>query len=286
MEQSYVQVQWCRYRAVEPVFNPIWEIPSWKSHKWDGKETAILEESMRINKYLSASGYCSRREADRLLAEGRITIDGETAVLGSKVCPGQKVCVDGRMIQNSQTKILIAMNKPVGIVCTSSSREKDNIVDYLHFEHRIYPVGRLDKESTGLILLTNDGELTDRILRGRNGHEKEYIVEVNKRLKPEILQAMRQGVPILDTITKPCDIYRLDDRRFRSILTQGLNRQIRRMCEYFGYKVVTLKRVRIMNIELGDLPEGAWRPVTPNEWEELEKSLKGQKFYNEGIRAD
>lgn len=241
---------------------------------------------MRINKYLSASGYCSRREADRLLAEGRITIDGETAVLGSKVCPGQKVCVNGRMIQNSETKILIAMNKPVGIVCTSSSREKDNIVDYLHFEHRIYPVGRLDKESTGLILLTNDGELTDRILRGRNGHEKEYIVEVNKRLKPEILQAMRQGVPILDTITKPCDIYRLDDRRFRIILTQGLNRQIRRMCEYFGYKVVTLKRVRIMNIELGDLPEGAWRPVTPNEWEELEKSLKGQKFYNEGIRAD
>lgn len=246
----------------------------------------IVNETVRINKFLSTSGYCSRREADRLVEEERVTIDGKIAVPGTKISFGQTVCVDGDPIQTLDKKVLIAFHKPAGIVCTTSKKEKDNIVDYIHFDSRIYPVGRLDKDSTGLILLTNDGELTDRILRGRNGHEKEYIVEVNQTIRPEIIDAMRQGVPILDTMTKPCAIDILDKKRFRIVLTQGMNRQIRRMCEYFDYKVVTLKRVRILNIELGSLPEGQWRPVTPQEWEELEKSLKGQKFYNERSGAD
>ena len=160
-------------------------------------------------------------------------------------------------------------------------KEKNNIVDYLHFPTRIYPVGRLDKDSTGLILLTNDGELTDRILRGKNNHEKEYLVTVQKPLRPEIVRAMEQGVPILDTMTRPCQIIQIDSHTFRIILTQGLNRQIRRMCEYFGYKVITLKRVRVMNIHLGELKEGTWREITGNELEELKNALKGQKFYNE-----
>ena len=245
-----------------------------------------MDEITRINKYLSVSGFCSRREADRLLEQGRVTIDGQTAVLGDRVHPEQNVCVDGKQICTSDERILIALNKPEGIVCTSSKQDKDNIIDFIHFEKRVYPVGRLDKDSTGLILLTNDGELMDRILRGRNGHEKEYEVTVNKPMKKEVLQAMSQGVPILNTMTKPCRIERLDQRCFRMILTEGLNRQIRRMCEYFGYRVVTLRRVRIMNIELGDLPVGKWRYVSPDELQKLEQSLKGQKFYNERAGSD
>ncbi len=245
-----------------------------------------MDEITRINKYLSVSGFCSRREADRLLEQGRVTIDGQTAVLGDRVHPEQNVCVDGKQICPSDERILIALNKPEGIVCTSSKQDKDNIIDFIHFEKRVYPVGRLDKDSTGLILLTNDGELMDRILRGRNGHEKEYEVTVNKPMKKEVLQAMAQGVPILNTMTKPCRIERLDQRCFRMILTEGLNRQIRRMCEYFGYRVVTLRRVRIMNIELGDLPVGKWRYVSPDELQKLEQSLKGQKFYNERAGSD
>ncbi len=240
-----------------------------------------MEEKMRINKYLSSAGVCSRREADRLLEAGRVTIDGVPAGLGDQVQSGQRVCVDGKRVGQSEAQVLIAFHKPEGVVCTSSKKDANNIIDYIQFPTRIYPVGRLDKDSKGLILLTNDGELTDRILRGRNGHEKEYIVTVNKPIKKEVLQAMRQGVPILDTITRPCEIEQINDKCFRIILTQGLNRQIRRMCEYFGYRVITLKRVRIMNILLGDLPEGSWRHVTEKELEQLEKSLKGQKFYNE-----
>lgn len=245
-----------------------------------------MEEAVRINKYLSTCGFCSRREADRLLGEGRVTVDGSTAGMGDRVHGGQTVRVDGTIIQNPEGRTVIAFHKPAGIVCTSSKKEKNNIIDYLHFDKRIYPVGRLDKDSTGLILLTNDGELTDRILRGRNGHEKEYIVRINKPIKKEIVRAMEQGVPILGTMTRPCRIDLLNPRTLRMVLTQGMNRQIRRMCEYFGYRVVTLKRVRIMNIELGDLPEGTWRDVTEEELYELEKSLKGQKFYNERVGTD
>lgn len=240
-----------------------------------------MDEKMRINKYLSAAGFCSRREADRLLEAGRITIDGVPAEMGAQVYPGQKVCVDEKLVGQTEERVIIAFHKPEGIVCTSSKKDENNIIDYIDYPTRIYPVGRLDKDSKGLILLTNDGELTDRILRGRNGHEKEYIVTVNKPIKKEVLKAMTQGVPILDTITRPCQIVRLNDRCFRIILTQGLNRQIRRMCEYFGYRVVSLERIRIMNIMLGDLPEGKWRHVSGEELEQLENALKGQKFYNE-----
>ena len=234
-----------------------------------------MDEQLRINKYLSSIGYCSRREADRLLEQGKIQVDGHTAFVGERITKEQYITVNGIPVGEKPKEIVIAFNKPKGIVCTSSVKEKNNIVDYLHFPTRIYPVGRLDKDSTGLILLTNDGELTDRILRGKNNHEKEYLVTVQKPLRPEIVRAMEQGVPILDTMTRPCQIIQIDSH------TQGLNRQIRRMCEYFGYKVITLKRVRVMNIHLGELKEGTWREITGNELEELKNALKGQKFYNE-----
>lgn len=240
-----------------------------------------MDEKMRINKYLSSSGYCSRREADRLLEQGRVTIDGRKAELGDRAGEGEKVCVDGKPVYPEKKRIVIAFHKPAGVVCTSSRKEKNNIIDYIRFPQRIYPVGRLDKDSTGLIFLTNDGELMDRILRGKNGHEKEYIVQVNRPIKPEILAAMSQGVPILDTMTRPCKIEPMNERTFRIVLTQGLNRQIRRMCEYFGYKVTKLKRVRIMNVVLDGLQEGKWRYLSEEELRIMEKSLKGQKFYNE-----
>ena len=240
-----------------------------------------MGEQLRINKYLSSIGYCSRREADRLIEPGKITIDGHIALVGEQVTKDQLITINGISVGDKPREIVIAFNKPKGIVCTSSKKEKNNIIDYLHFPTRIYPVGRLDKDSTGLILLTNDGDLTDRILRGKNNHEKEYLVTVQKPLRPEIIHAMEQGIPILDTITRPCHIIQIDSHTFRIILTQGLNRQIRRMCEYFGYKVLTLKRVRVMNIHLGELPEGTWREITGNELIELKTALKGQKFYNE-----
>lgn len=240
-----------------------------------------MEEQIRLNKYLSTCGYCSRREADRLLELGRVSVDGSPAGLGDKVMSGQCVCVDGQPVVKNTDRVVIAFHKPAGVVCTNSKKDRDNIIDYIGLMERIYPVGRLDKDSTGLILLTNDGELTDRILRGRNGHEKEYIVRVNRPIKGKVLEAMRQGVPILDTMTRPCQVEKIDERTFRIILTQGLNRQIRRMCEYFGYRVVSLKRIRIMNIYLDILPEGKWRYLTEEELKVLEQSLKGQKFYNE-----
>ena len=210
-------------------------------------------EFIRINKFLSEAGVCSRRGADRLVEEGRVTIDGKVAVLGDQILPGQKVLVDGREIQREDEKILLAFHKPKGIVCTAEKREKNNIIDYLHYPKRIYPVGRLGNE----------------ILRARNFHEKEYIVTVNRPVTDEFLRGMAGGVPILDTITRKCKVEKLDKRKFRIVLTQGLNRQIRRMCEYFGYRVVKLVRVRIMNIKLGDLPVGKYRDLTHQEWEGL-----------------
>ena len=203
------------------------------------------------------------------MEEGRVTIDGKVAVLGDQILPGQKVLVDGREVQREDEKILLAFHKPKGIVCTAEKREKNNIIDYLHYPKRIYPVGRLDKDSEGLILLTNDGELGNEILRARNFHEKEYIVTVNRPVTDEFLRGMAGGVPILDTFTRKCKVEKLDKRKFRIVLTQGLNRQIRRMCEYFGYRVVKLVRVRIMNIKLGDLPVGKYRDLTHQEWEGL-----------------
>lgn len=224
-------------------------------------------DAIRINKYLSDCGYCSRREADRLLEGGRITIDGKQAIIGMKVVAGQIVCVDGVQVKKEEEEILIAFHKPKGIVCTTSKKDKNNIVDYINYGKRIYPIGRLDKDSEGLILLTNQGELVDKILRGSNYHEKEYIVHVDKKITNEMIETMKKGIYLneLEKTTRPCSITVLDETCFKIILTQGLNRQIRRMCETVGYQVVSLKRIRIMNIELGRLKAGTYRKVTPME---------------------
>lgn len=232
---------------------------------------------MRINKYLSAQGVCSRREADRLLEAGRITVDGVTAMCGQQVDDNSVICIDGSRISDEKPQdVLMAFNKPRGIVCTTTDNQgKNNIVDYIGYDKRIYPVGRLDKDSDGLILLTNNGEITDKILRSVNGHEKEYVVKVNKKITDTFLKSMADGVYLkeLDVTTKPCSISRINNYTFRIILTQGLNRQIRRMCQESGYKVESLTRVRIMNIELGGLKIGEYRIVEGKEKSMLYESL-------------
>lgn len=230
-----------------------------------------MAEGIRINKYLSEAGVCSRREADRQIENGNVTIDGKTAETGSRVLPGQKVCFMGKPVEKEEEKILIAVNKPIGIVCTAEKREKDNIVDFINYPKRIYPVGRLDKDSSGLILMTNQGEIVNKMMRSGNMHEKEYIVTVNKTVSDFFLRGMAGGVPLteLGITTRKCQVEKLGKRKFKIILTQGYNRQIRRMCEYFGYRVEALKRVRIMNIQLGDLEQGKYRHVTGEEYREL-----------------
>ena len=230
-------------------------------------------EQIRLNKFLSDAGVCSRREADRLAEQGLITVDGETAVVGMKIHPDAQVKVRGKRIKKEEEKVLLAFHKPAGVVCTAEKREKNNVIDYLNYPLRIYPVGRLDKDSTGLLLLTNDGELVNKIMRAGNYHEKEYIVRVNRPLTEEFCRKMASGVPILDTVTRTCKVEPVDEMTFRIVLTQGLNRQIRRMCEALGYRVIALKRVRIMNIKLGDLKEGAWRRVEGKERETLNQLL-------------
>lgn len=237
-------------------------------------EEIKMEQEVRLNKFLSEAGVCSRREADRMVERGRILVDGIPAKMGQKVRPSQKIEVDHKVIQKEEEKILLAFNKPRGVVCTTSKKDKDNIVDYINYGKRIYPIGRLDKDSEGLILLTNQGELVDKILRGSNYHEKEYIVTVNKKITPEFLRAMGSGVPILDTVTRACELEQIGPRTFRIILTQGLNRQIRRMCEYFSYRVIELTRVRVMNIGLGRLKKGTYRKIVGKELEELVKLLE------------
>ena len=233
-----------------------------------------MQEGIRINKYLSAAGVCSRREADRLLDAGAVQIAGRAASAGDRVMPGEQVFVRGKLIVPEEKRILLAVNKPKGIVCTAEKREKNNIVDYLDYPVRIYPVGRLDKDSEGLLLMTNEGDLVNKIMRAGNYHEKEYIVTVNKPVTDSFLRGLAGGVPILDTMTRKCKVERIGKRSFRMILTQGLNRQVRRMCEYFDYRVVNLKRVRIMNIRLGDLETGQYREITGEELRTLEKLLK------------
>ena len=232
---------------------------------------------MRINKYLSAQGVCSRREADRLLEAGRITVDGVTAMCGQQVDDNSVICIDGSRISDEKPQdVLMAFNKPRGIVCTTTDNQgKNNIVDYIGYDKRIYPVGRLDKDSDGLILLTNNGEITDKILRSVNGHEKEYVVKVNKKITDTFLKSMAEGVYLkeLDVTTKPCSISRINNYTFRIILTQGLNRQIRRMCQESGYKVESLTRLRIMNIELGGLKIGEYRIIEGKEKTMLYESL-------------
>lgn len=232
-------------------------------------------EAVRLNKFLSEAGVCSRREADRLIEAGKVYVDGCRADMGMKVMPGQEVICRGKRVVHEEKPVLLAVNKPKGIVCTAANSrvEKDNIVDFIKYPQRIYPVGRLDKDSEGLILMTNQGDIVNKILRGSNDHEKEYLVQVNRPVTAQFLEAMAAGVPILDTVTKPCRIEPLGKREFRIILTQGLNRQIRRMCEYLGYRVTDLKRVRIMNIKLGNLKSGEYRELTGEEQEGLLKEL-------------
>lgn len=224
----------------------------------------------RINKYLSEVGYCSRRAADKLIAEGRVTINGKVPEMGTKVVTGDEVKVDGEAVSTPKDKpVYIAFNKPIGIVCTTDTRvEKDNIIDFINYPKRIFPIGRLDKPSEGLIFLTNDGDIVNKILRARNNHEKEYLVTVDKPITPDFLKKMRNGIPILDTVTRKCEVNQLSTYQFRIILTQGLNRQIRRMCEYLDYRVKKLKRTRIMNVHL-DLPVGTWRDLTDKELEQI-----------------
>ena len=235
----------------------------------------------RINKYLSEVGYCSRRAADRLIEEGKVTINGEISEMGTKVKEDDQVEVEGQIIEKlTNQKIYLAFHKPVGIVCTTDRRvEPDNIIDFIKYPKRIFPIGRLDKNSEGLIFLTNDGDIVNKILRARNNHEKEYIVIVNRQINKDFIQRMSNGVEILETITKNCIVKQLGAKKFKIILTQGLNRQIRRMCEALGYRVKSLKRVRIMNIKL-DIPKGKYREFTKGELFELNRLLeKSQKHF-------
>ena len=225
---------------------------------------------MRINKYLSQIGICSRREADKLVDSGRIKINDEIAVLGTKIKEGDKITIDNKLIKPKKKKtILIAFNKPKGIVCTTNRLiEKNNIIDYINFPERIFPIGRLDKLSEGLIFLTNDGSVVNKVLRSRNNKEKEYLVEVNKNITTNFVRQMSNGIPILNTVTKNCKLVKVSTTTFKIILTQGLNRQIRRMCEFLGYKVLSLKRTRIMNIKL-DIETGKWRHLTSHELDSI-----------------
>jgi len=241
------------------------------------------KEAVRINKYLSELGYCSRRAADKLIDEGRITVNGNPVVMGLKVTAQDNIVVDGVSINKKGDKpVYIAFNKPVGIVCTTDTRfEKNNIIDYINYPTRIFPIGRLDKPSEGLIFLTNDGDIVNKILRARNHHEKEYMVTVNKPITKEFVTKMSKGVPILDTVTRPCKVTQTHKNQFRIILTQGLNRQIRRMCEYLGYNVITLKRIRIMNVTL-DVGKGKWRHLTKKELAEINRLVADSKKTFEG----
>lgn len=228
----------------------------------------------RLNKFIADSGYCSRREADRLIEEGRVQVDNRTGVLGDKILPGMTVVVDGHSLTGEGEKVYLLLNKPAGIVCTADPREPMNVVDYLNYPIRIFPVGRLDKDSEGLLLMTSDGEIVNRLLRAAGGHEKEYEVEIDRPVTREFVEKMMAGVPILDTVTLPCKVRKTGERSFNIILVQGLNRQIRRMCEALGCNVRKLRRIRIMNLRLGHMQPGQWREVTPDELNTLLMELK------------
>lgn len=226
-------------------------------------------EEIRLNKYISETGFCSRREADKLIESGRVTINGVKALMGTRVKEGTDVRVDGKPIKRTNELVYIALNKPVGITCTTEKKIKGNIVDFVNHKERIFPIGRLDKDSQGLIFLTNDGDIVNKILRAGNNHEKEYIVKVDKDITDRFISYMSKGVRILGTVTKECHVEKINRNTFKIILTQGLNRQIRRMCETLGYNVIKLNRVRIMNVTLDKLPMGKWRNLTSKELREI-----------------
>jgi 23S rRNA pseudouridine2604 synthase len=234
-------------------------------------------DSIRINKAISDSGYCSRRQADTLIEAGHVTINGEEATLGDRVIPGDEIKVEGKTIVENENLVYIALNKPVGITCTTDRRIPGNVVDFINHKERIFHVGRLDKPSEGLLFMTNDGDIVNKILRAGNRHEKEYIVKVDRPVTSDFLKRMRNGVPILDTVTKKCEVEQLSRYVFRIVLVQGLNRQIRRMCEYLGYEVQELKRIRIMNISLGKLKTGDWRDLTKEELNGLKNAVSDSK---------
>ncbi len=235
---------------------------------------------MRINNFISGNGICSRREADLLIKDGKVTINGKLAVIGETVSPEDVVLVNGKKINSKEKHVYIVFNKPVGITCTTDRNIKDNIIDFIKHKERIFPIGRLDKDSEGLIMLTSDGDIVNKILRSENNHEKEYIVKVDKVITDKFINGMINGVKIYNpvknkyTITNKCKIYKINNYTFRIILTQGLNRQIRRMCSHFGYNVINLKRIRIMNIKLNDLKIGEYRDITKDEYEKLMNILK------------
>lgn len=232
-----------------------------------------MEELKRINKYIAETGFCSRREADKLIEQNRITINGKIPEMGTKVGPGDEVRIDGKLISEKKVRpIYLAFHKPVGIECTTNQSVKGNIIDFINYPERIFPIGRLDKDSEGLILMTNDGDIVNKILRSRNNHGKEYIVTVNKPITDRFIQRMANGIPILGTVTKKCKVEQISKYVFRIVLTQGLNRQIRRMCEYLGYEVTALKRIRIINISL-DVPVGKYRELTTQEIKELNQII-------------
>lgn len=234
---------------------------------------AMETQQTRINKFLSESGYCSRREADKLLEQGRITINGKVPEMGTKVSADDEIRVDGKLIlEKTEKPVYLAFNKPVGIECTTNRKVRDNIVDYINYPKRIFPIGRLDKASEGLIFMTDDGDIVNKILRARNNHEKEYIVTVNRPITDRFIERMSNGVPILDTVTRKCKVEQISKYVFRIILTQGLNRQIRRMCEYLGYEVTALKRIRIINISL-DVHVGRYRELTDAEIKQLNQLI-------------
>ena len=245
------------------------------------------DRQVRINKYLSEVGYCSRREADKLIEAGRVTVNGHVPEMGTKVSPSDKIQVDGKEIREKEGSfVYLAFNKPVGIVCTTDTRvEKNNIIDYINYPKRIFPIGRLDKDSEGLILLTDDGDIVNKILRASNNHEKEYRVTVDKPISQTFIERMSNGIPILDRVTKKCEVIKLSSNEFKIVLTQGLNRQIRRMCEYLNYEVRTLKRIRIMNINL-DMPVGTYRELTTAEMDELQQLLTTSKKSVVPIQTD
>lgn len=236
------------------------------------KEQKSNTEEIRLNKFLSDAGFCSRRQADRLIEEGHVKVNNETALMGQKVTLLDKVTVDGKEVSREEEQIVIAFNKPVGVECTTDKNNPDNIVDYINYKKRIYPIGRLDKNSQGLILLTNDGALVNNILKASNYHEKEYVVTVDKPITEEFIKQLSKGVKILDQVTRPCVVKKVNKHTFNIILTQGLNRQIRRMCETLGFKVQKLKRVRIMGVHLDNLPIGNYRNLTNSELDSLKKN--------------
>ena len=232
------------------------------------------DESTSLNKFISQTGICSRREADKWIEAGKVKINGIVDKKGNRVGENDQVTIDGKPLKNKPKQVYIALHKPPGITCTTDLKDKTNIIDFINYPQRIFPIGRLDKPSTGLILLTNDGDIVNDILRVENNHEKEYLVTVNRPITPQFIKRMSNGIPILGTKTKKCVVERQGKMGFKIILTQGLNRQIRRMCEFLDYRVVTLKRVRIMNIHLSDLKAGKWRYLTAKEFKELTTSLK------------